>query len=287
MAHESCATCAVSIGDAHARASRTAQRSASLRAPVRSGDVWHAPWSIHGMPKAFEHWKVLPHGKLTKLDDRLLGVTGELQMPITPITRRMTVARLDDGRLVIFSAIALHEDEMKELEEFGRPSFLIVPSDIHRLDAKIWKDRYPELHVIAPEGARKKVEEVVRVDSSHIDFGDPHVRFVTVPGTGGHEAALIVEGSSGTTLVLNDIVGNIRDAKGIGGWFLKLAGFAGDRPQIPRVVKKKIVGDQRALREQLLEWSGLAALKRIIVSHGSMIEDQPAAVLRKLAVSLV
>ena len=61
------------------------------------------------MPKSFEHWKVLPHGKLTPIDERILTVTGELHMPLAEIPRRMTVARLADGRLVVFSAIALDE----------------------------------------------------------------------------------------------------------------------------------------------------------------------------------
>lgn len=238
------------------------------------------------MPKPFEKWTVLPHGQLTQIDDDVLSVTGELKMPLTPLTRRMTVARLADGRLVIYSAIALHEDEMRALEAFGKPSFLIVPGPLHRLDAKIWKDRYPDLQVIAPEGAREKVEEVVHVDATRVDFGDPNVKFATVAGTEGHEAALIITGARGTTLVLNDVVGNIRDAKGFGGWLLKLAGFAGDHPQIPRVVEKKIIENKGALSAQLSNWANLAALKRIIVSHGSIIDDQPAIALRRLAESL-
>ena len=96
----------------------------------------------------------LMHGRLSALDDKLLTVVGDLPMPFGDFPRRMTVVRLQDARLVIFSAIALVEPEMRALEAFGTPSFLIVPSDIHRMDARIWKERYPALRVIAPEGAR-------------------------------------------------------------------------------------------------------------------------------------
>ena len=34
----------------------------------------------------------------------------------------MTVIRLNDSRLVVFSAIGLDEDEMAALEEYGRPA---------------------------------------------------------------------------------------------------------------------------------------------------------------------
>ena len=141
------------------------------------------------MPQPFTHWKVLPHGKLTKIDDNILTVIGTIPMPVGNMTRRMTVVRLRDGRLVIFSAIALDDHEMAILEDFGKPTFLIVPNAYHRLDAKPWKDRYPSIQVIAPQGALKKIEGAVTVDSTHADFGDPGVVLVTVPGTGGREFA--------------------------------------------------------------------------------------------------
>src|SRR5258705_7093192 len=104
-------------------------------------------------------------------------------MPLMDLPRRMNVVRLADSRLVVWSAIALDSDEMAALEAFGRPAFLIVPSDKHRLDARIWKNRYPALQVVAPEGARAKVEGVVPVDTTAPRFGDPNVQFVCVPGT--------------------------------------------------------------------------------------------------------
>jgi hypothetical protein len=238
------------------------------------------------MTQPFQQWKVLPHGKLSEVDDNILTVTGELHMPLVDIPRRMTVARLSESRLVIFSAIALDDGEMRALEEYGRPTFLVVPNDHHRLDAKIWKERYPLMQVVAPEGARSKVEETVHVDTSNPDFGDPNVQFVTVPGTRGHEAALVIRTPNGTTLVLNDLVGNMGHESGFGGWFLRMMGFAGDEPHIPKPVKLVLIEDKEALRVQLLAWAELEPLKRILVSHGVPIEDHPAQTLRDLARSL-
>lgn len=238
------------------------------------------------MTHPFQEWTVLPHGKLVQIDENILTVVGELHMPLMDLPRRMTVVRLRDTSLVIFSAIALDEDEMTALEAYGRPAVLLVPSDKHRLDAKTWKDRYPEIEVAAPEGAREKVEETVAVDTVSPRFDDPNVQFVTVPGTRGREAALVVRTHAGTTLVLNDVVGNIRDAAGFGGWLLHLAGFAGKEAQIPAVVKMAVIEDKQALRAQLLQWSQIDSLVRILVSHGSPIEDNPRQVLRELAESL-
>jgi hypothetical protein len=65
-----------------------------------------------------------------------------------------------------------------------------------------------------------------------------------------------------------------------------MAGFAGKRAQIPRVVKMALIKDPNALRAQLLQWAEIASLKRILVSHGSPIEESPQQTLRELARSL-
>ena len=154
------------------------------------------------MAVARHEWKVHPHGHLTQVDDNILTVTGTILMPAGRLPRRMTVVRLNHGGLVIFSAMALADDQMQVLEAFGTPAYMIVPNDHHRLDAKSWKERYPSLRVIAPAGAREKVEKVVLVDATFGDFGDRTVRFLPVPGTTEKEAALEVLGSDGMTLVL-------------------------------------------------------------------------------------
>ena len=238
------------------------------------------------MSHPHREWTVLPHGKLTELEPNLLTVTGTIKMPVGDLPRRMTVVRLQDGRLVIFNAIALDDEQMSALERWGKPAFMIVPNDHHRLDARVWKLRYPQIVVIAPEGSRAKVEAEVPVDATLPDFGDSTVVFVAVPGTAAHEAALEVSAADGMTLVLNDLIGNIRDASGFSGWMLRLMGFAGSEPKIPLPVKAAIVRDKQALIAQLQHWSDLPNLKRILVSHGEPMEQDPRGVLRHLAASL-
>ena len=208
------------------------------------------------MPKPFSEWTVLPHGKLARLDDNLLSVTGDLHMPVGDVPRRMTVVRLHDSRLIIYSAIALRRGGNARSGGFleSRLSWL-SPNDIHRMDAKIWKDRYPALQVIAPAGVRKRVEEVVPVDETMVDFGDPLVHFVTVPGTDEREAALVVKTWSGTTLVVNDLIWNLDDRPGFGGWLFRIMGFTGHEPHIPTVVELREIKDKPALRGQLERWA--------------------------------
>lgn len=238
------------------------------------------------MPKPFTDWTVLPHGRLGHLDDDVLTVVGKLHMPLGDTPRRMTVVRLQDLRLVIYSAIALDEAEMEVLEAFGHPAYLVVPNDLHRLDARIWKDRYPHLVVVAPSGVREKVEEVVPVDCTTVDFRDPRVTLVTIPGIDEHEAALLVQGHAGTTLVVNDLIWNLDDRPGLGGWIMKKLGFTGEEPKIPPLVKMRTIKDKAALRDQLEAWSQIGDLNQIVVSHGEVVTQDPAAALRQMAQQL-
>jgi hypothetical protein len=237
------------------------------------------------MAEPFKKWTVLPHGKLTVLDDKLLTVAGDLPMPFGKFPRRMTVVRLEDGRLVIYSAMALDEPEMQALEKFGTPSYLIIPSELHRMDAKIWKDRYPGLRVIAPKGTRARAERIVAVDDTAPDFHDRTVQFVTIPGTDEHEAALLVETATGTTLVVSDVIWNVHHLPGLGGWIFRMLRLTGPKPRIANVVRLKIK-DKRAFRDQLEAWAALKNLNRIVVSHGDIVERDPPGVLRELAHTL-
>ena len=227
--------------------------------------------------KPNEAWNVKPHGELTKLAANLYTVTGELKMPLGETTRRMTIARLRDGRLAIYSAIALDEPQMQRLEGLGTPAFLIVPSGIHRIDAKPWKDRYPELVVVAPAGARERIGEVVAVDCVDVYLGDPDVRLFAVPGTDQRELAMVV----GKTLVVNDIIFNLPRQKGIAQWLFRLFGFGPGHPTIPKLVAKKLIADEQALKSQLRRWAN-DGFERVLVAHGPPI-DNPRDVLMSLA----
>ena len=219
---------------------------------------------------------------LRAIAENLWVVDGTIQMPPGPLPRRMTIARLSSGDLVVFSAIALDDDAMAEVETLGRPAFLVVPNAFHREDAPEWKKRFPAMQVVAPELARSAVEEVIRVDDTVGDFGDPTVRFIQVAGTKG-ESALVVHHQSGASLVVNDLIANVQDSRGIMRLVLTLMGFAGSRPQVPRMFKSRAVDDPGLVASQFRDWANISGLARVVVSHGSIIEDAPAVLLQRLA----
>jgi len=236
------------------------------------------------MPDILEKWDVMPHGPLVEADDGILTVDGEIVMPLGRFPRRMTVVTLAGGGTAIYSAIALDAPEMARIEAMGPPAILIVPSDAHRMDAAIWKQRYPDLRVLTPPGAAQKVGDVVPVDAITDILDDPQVRWEIVPGTGGHEGALVVRRAGGVTIVCNDVIGNVAHPHGIGAHIMgRLMGFGVSEPQVPRVIKHRVIDDPNALAGQFRAWANEPKLVRLIVSHGDVIEENAREVLLKLA----
>jgi hypothetical protein len=84
---------------------------------------------------------------------------------------------------------------------------------------------------------------------------------------------MLVETSTGKTLVVNDLIFNLPRMRGLAGLGLRALGFGPGKPTIPKLVRKKLVDDDGAMRRALREWAQLPGLERILVSHGAPIEN--------------
>lgn len=239
------------------------------------------------MARLNDSWKVGPHGPVETVDEGLVTVAGEIRMPLGNFPRRMTVVALSRGRSAIWSAIPLREPEMREVEALGAPAFLIVPGIGHRLDLPAWKQRYPDARILCPPGARKAVEEAAPVDATRDILDDPSVQFETVPGVGDKEAALIVRRGDRTTLIVNDILANVRHPHGLGARIMaRLFGFGVNGPQVPSTIRRMFIEDAAALAAGMRRWAAEPGLARIVVSHGDVITDRPRETLERVAADL-
>jgi hypothetical protein len=236
------------------------------------------------MSKLNQEWTVQPHGELTTVTDGILTVEGTIVMPLGRFPRRMTVLALQGGGSAIWSPVPLREPDMVRIEALGPVRFLIVPNQGHRLDLKPWKDRYPATQVIAPPSARKAVMEAAPVEATDDIIRDPAIAFQRVAGTKSDEFALTVKRADGTTLILNDILSNVQHPKGLGAHIMaSLLGFGLKRPRTSRPVRLMYVGDPAALAKQFRSWAALPDLRRIIVSHGDVIDRAPREALTRAA----
>jgi hypothetical protein len=231
-------------------------------------------------------WKVLPHDPIEKLTENLWRVEGEL--PHFGMRRVMAVARLEDGRLVLHSGMALNDPSMKELEAFGTPSFLLVPHVRHRLDAPRLKARYPGLIVLAPDAVVAKASEVVKVDGTYADFpANGSVVLSLLHGVGKAEGVMVVQSKDGVTVVLNEVVFNLRKRPKVLANLALRALRIGPGPRVTPFVKLEMVKSRAQLRDDLERLAGMPALQRLIVSHEQLSSGADAArVLRRAAATL-
>jgi hypothetical protein len=228
------------------------------------------------MARVFERWTVLPHGPIEKLTENLWRVEGT--MPNPKIRRVMTIARMKDGRLVIHNGIALEDGLMAEIEQFGTPAVIVVPNGFHRQDAKIYKDRYPAAAVYAPKAGLRDVEKVVPVAGDYTQAPkDDTVQLHHLEGCKGKEGVLEVRSEDGTTLVFNDMIFNIPKRRGLMGFLLAPSG----RPAVPRVSKWMLLRDKAAFVEQVNRMA-TPNLRRVIISHGAMLTEQPRETLKQI-----
>lgn len=227
-------------------------------------------------------WKVLPHASIAKLEDNLWCVEGE--MPGFAPSRRMTVVRLSDGRLVIYSPIALEQAAMTELEGFGSVALIVAPNGFHRLDVPAFAERYPDARVLCPAASRARVAEVSRVDGDVTELaGDSGLSVVPLADNKLGEFALgVTHGDGGVTLVLNDAVFNLPHRPGLPGLLMRLIGSSGG-PKVTRIGRWLMVRDPKAFADALRALATTEGLRRVVVSHGDLIEADPAGVLRAVA----
>ena len=200
------------------------------------------------MAKANTEWVVLEHGAVEKLAENLWWVWGSLSG--MSLKRNMTVVRLESGELVIHNAVALDDAAMRELEAFGTPAYLIVPSQYHRIDAARFKQRYPQLKVYAPRNARAGAEQVVAVDGAYEDFpAQQDVRFESPAGLGGLEGVMLVRSKDGTTVVLNDAVFNMDKKQDFLGYVLTTLMGSAPGPRVSRLAKAVRSEERRVGKE--------------------------------------
>jgi|JI10StandDraft_1071094.scaffolds.fasta_scaffold08799_3 hypothetical protein len=227
------------------------------------------------MAKVFSEWTVLPHDPIERVADNLWRVTGMMGT----IQRQMVLARMADGRVVVDNAIALDEPGMAELERWGEPAVLIVPNGYHRQDARIWKQRYPRIAVVAPPRGKRRIEQVVRVDHLTTDApGDATVRVVPMDGC-ANDTLLEIRSGDDVTLAFCDAVLNLPPRKGLWGFMLAPTGTV----STPRIQRWMGMQDKRAFAAHLDRLAATPGLRRLLFGHGRPVTDDAPAALRQVA----
>ncbi|MBD2295610.1 hypothetical protein H6G06_19560 [Anabaena sphaerica FACHB-251] len=235
---------------------------------------------------------VLPHSPIEELAPNIWHVTGIFpNEPVAP--REMIIYKLPDSSLLIHSAICLDEPTIQQLESLGDPKIMIIPNPIHRLDAKVYKQRYPDLIVVTPAVVKPYAEQIVNVEEIAEQFLPQYGITCHQPaGINPQELAYELPLPTGKALIFTDILFNLTDEyltkyvpknKYILSW-LGAAGFFG----ITFLGKSFFMNDRKAYRQWLEKLADtVQPLQIISVAHGEPITNNCQQKLREAAARLL
>jgi hypothetical protein len=221
--------------------------------------------------------KVYPYRLIHELAANLWQVEGTLA---NGLPRNMTVYRLPDGRLLLYSVVAMHEDGMGALEKLGRPAIMVMPHDRHGMDAPFYKRRYPELRVLAPD---PRSPRSVPVDGDIAELTDLGIPAYVLPGTKYHEAVLELPVEGGIALCTTELLTNLSGLPGLMGVLLRWLGPPGGGFGISRVVRWREVSDRNRVRTWLSSLAERPDLRLVLVGHGNPLAQEFRAALRRAA----
>ncbi|OWW19484.1 DUF4336 domain-containing protein [Noviherbaspirillum denitrificans] len=190
-----------------------------------------------------------------------------------PVSSRMTVIRLKDGRLWLHSPVPLSVSERKELESLGQVGYIVAPNRMHHLFLAEYASAYPDALLFGAPGLRAKRPDLTRlselgptVEASWKDDLE-QVFFDGIPI--GNETVWFHIASR--TLILTDLCqwwqGELPFAA------KAYAHVTGVRRQlaVPRTIRL-MVRDRHAARasaQEILQWP----FERVVMAHNAIVED--------------
>ena len=176
---------------------------------------------------------------------------------------------------------------VQQLEAWGTPAFLLVPNAYHRLDIHAFKARYPGMKLVCPAPVRDRVAAVAEVDGDlSLLPVDAALRCEMLDGVKHGEAALIATHERDLGLIFGDAVFNLPHLPGLDGALFRLLGSTGG-PRVTWLGQKLMVSDKAALAAQMERLAALPGLRWLLPSHGAVVEEDAAGVLRAVAARLL
>ncbi len=189
---------------------------------------------------------------------------------------RMTVIRLDDGRLMLHSPCKIDERLRQALVELGEVAYIVAPGTFHHLHVASAQAAFPEAETFICPGIEGKCPEM------HFDW---LLGNIAPAAWAGQLEQVLVRGSrwiaevaffhrQSRTLILVDLIEKFTDATPHVDWKLKLwwkVVFHMWNIAKPAPEYRLGWSDRKAARASLrriLQWD----FERVILAHGDLIE---------------
>ena len=204
-----------------------------------------------------------------------------------PLTSRMTVVRLQDGRLWLHSPIPITPELASEIRALGPVAFIIAPSKLHHLFVQSACQAFPAAQLFGAPGLRAKRPDLAQlVEISTQLPADLAAEFDLLCMQGipfGNETIWWHKPSK--TLILTDLCqwwqGELAWNTAFYAWLTGVRNRLVVARSVRLMVKDKAAC--RATCEKILQWD----IQRLIVAHNCIIEQGAHAALAKALAVLI
>lgn len=204
--------------------------------------------------------------------------------PKMPFPTRMTVIRLKSG-LFIHSPTQLVPALKSEIEEIGRPRWIIAPNRIHYWWVPDWHAAFADAEVYLAPRVREQAGDRIHFDGRDLtsESGFPWDGEVeTLPIAGRFMTEVEFFHRASRTLILTDLIENFEPVKlgsGFMRWLAWLGGVQDPNGSMPRDMRLTFSRQPglRAAVETMIAWNP----ERIILAHGRWYETGGAAELKR------
>jgi hypothetical protein len=185
---------------------------------------------------------------------------------------RMTIIRLGNGRLLLYSPVAIPEALRHQIALLGEVGAIVCPNAYHHLFAAEAVKAFPTARLYGPAELAPKRRDL-HFDGYLTNVPPPLWGTDALPsrvqGSRLHETAIFHPESH--TLLVADLLQNIRAPKDAWTRLYLWFGGTGDRPGPHRLVRWSFNNDDEARQgiRRILKWD----IRRIVPCHGEILED--------------
>lgn len=206
-----------------------------------------------------------------------------------PLSATMTVLRLRDGSLLLYSPVAMTPERRAAVEALGPVAHLYSPNTFHHLRIGEWAAAFPSARLHAPRGLARKRPDL-RIDRFHDSAPEPAfeglIDELRIEGFRLEESVLVYRPAR--VLLVADLVHNIgRPRHAWAQIYTRMMGCY-DRVAVSRMIRWTSFPDRAATRRSL-DLVLAQPFDSIIVGHGDPVvtgaRDALAAAYRWLPAS--
>ncbi|MBA5762658.1 DUF4336 domain-containing protein [Vibrio sp. 404] len=195
---------------------------------------------------------------------------------------RMTVIRLNDGKLWVHSPIALTPLLKEQIDQLGEVSFLIAPNHLHHLFIAEWQAQYPQALTYGTAQVIKKRQDL-RFENSLAESAtfpwDDEITHLLFTGSSVMQESVFLHKAS-QTLIVTDLIENFdpQRFKPLQRSIAKVVGILAPNGKMPLDWRLTFQFSKASAREHLLTilaWQP----QRIIMAHGEIIQTDAVGFL--------